>query len=194
MFKPVIFEPDISSLQTTTVEYTKTAYINSVNDNRIFYDNVQDFSQHEVEPRYGIKNSKVLGSIHNGTMNNAYCGHIVLPQHMSVSFIIKSSIKKALMDNGFKIIEVKSSITPSTFIFDIDINRCWGWAKIDMMSSSFYYDIESTVKTRDDTYIITGKDSTHPIFGITRGDEWETFKNAFDNFGLDAKQKLANIQ
>lgn len=60
MFKPVIFEPDISSLQTTTVEYTKTAYINSVNDNRIFYDNVQDFSQHEVEPRYGIKTLKSL--------------------------------------------------------------------------------------------------------------------------------------
>lgn len=63
----------------------------------------------------------------------------------SVSSVIKDSLKEALTDKGYHIIDNKEHVTPQTYIADIKILKFWSWMNMGFWALTLSCEIETNV-------------------------------------------------
>lgn len=124
----------------------KQVYINSVVDKRVFEIKPPEPSIPSLdpsEPQSDAIKARAVGRKRNGY--GMALGDILLNENQSVSSVIKDSLKEALMDKGYQVIENKEQVTPQTYIADIKILKFWSWMNMGFLALSISCEIETTV-------------------------------------------------
>ncbi len=133
---------------------SKEVYINSVVDERVF----------EVKPKSANIPSLDPDAVDNETIKpraigrkrNSWgkaLGDIVLPNHQTVSSVIKDATKQAFLEDGYKVIDSKKNISDKTYIADITVNQFWSWMQPGAWSLSLNTEIATHIKLKKDSSV-----------------------------------------
>lgn len=124
----------------------KQVYINSVVDKRFFEFKPTEPSIPSLDP--SETQSDAIKARAVGRKRNGYgmaLGDILLNENQSVSSVIKDSLKGALIDKGYQVIENKEQITPQTYIADVKILKFWSWMNMGFWALTISCEIETNV-------------------------------------------------
>lgn len=137
----------VPTTKTETVPSNgKQVYINSILDKRMFEPKPADPSTPSLDPSEA--QNDVIKSRAVGRKRNSYgmaLGDILLNEKQSVSSVIKDSLKEALTDKGYHIIDNKEHVTPQTYIADIKILKFWSWMNMGFWALTLSCEIETNV-------------------------------------------------
>lgn len=130
----------------TVLPNGKQVYINSVVDKRMFELKPAEPSTPSLdpsEPQSDAIKARAVGRKRNGY--GMALGDILLNENQSVSSVIKDSLKEALTDKGYYIIDNKEHVTPQTYIADIKIVKFWSWMNMGFWALTLSCEIETNV-------------------------------------------------
>lgn len=124
----------------------KQVYINSVVDKRVFELKPADPSTPSLDPSEPQSDSIKAQAV--GRKRNGYgmaLGDILLNKNQTVSSVIKDSLKEALTDKGYHVIDNKEQVTPQTYIADVTILKFWSWMNMGFWALTLSCEIETNV-------------------------------------------------
>lgn len=129
----------------------KQIYINSVVDKRVFELKPAEPSTPSLDPSEAQSDAVKARAV--GRKRNGYgmaLGDILLNENQSVSSVIKDSLKEALTDKGYRVIEAKEQITPQTYIADVKIIKFWSWMNMGFWALTLSCEIETNVDIKQE--------------------------------------------
>jgi len=126
-------------------------YINSVVDKRVFEVKPPEPNIPSLDPSEAQSDTIKARAV--GRKRNGYgmaLGDILLNENQSVSSVIKDSLKEALTDKGYSVIEAKEQITPQTYIADVKIIKFWSWMNMGFWALTLSCEIETNVDIKQE--------------------------------------------
>lgn len=129
----------------------KQIYINSVVDKRVFELKPAEPSTPSLDPSEAQSDAVKARAV--GRKRNGYgmaLGDILLNENQSVASVIKDSLKEALTDKGYRVIEAKEQITPQTYIADVKIIKFWSWMNMGFWALTLSCEIETNVDIKQE--------------------------------------------
>lgn len=159
----------------------KQIYINSVVDKRVFELKPADPSTPSLDPSEAQSDAVKARAV--GRKRNGYgmaLGDILLNENQSVSSVIKDSLKEALTDKGYSVIEAKEQITPQTYIADVKIIKFWSWMNMGFWALTLSCEIETNVDIKQE-----GNPQTYSLHVKTA----DSFQTGMESNYIEVMQK-----
>lgn len=159
----------------------KQIYINSVVDKRVFELKPADPSTPSLDPSEAQSDAVKARAV--GRKRNGYgmaLGDILLNENQSVSSVIKDSLKDALTDKGYQVIDAKEQITPQTYIADVKIIKFWSWMNMGFWALTLSCEIETNVDVKQE-----GNPQTYSLHVKTA----DSFQTGMESNYIEVMQK-----
>ncbi len=172
----------------------KQVYINSVVDKRIFEVKPPEPSTPSLDPSEAQNDTMKARAV--GRTRNGYgmaLGDILLAENQSVHSVIKTSLKEALVDKGYHVIDSKIEITPQTYIVDVKILKFWSWMNMGFWALTISCEIETDVEFKQEgspkTYNLHVKAADSFQTGM-ESNYIEVMQKALKEYSLEAKKEI----
>lgn len=150
----------------------KQIYINSVTDERVFEIKPSEPNIPSLDPSNTQGDNIKARAI--ARKRNSYgmaLSDILLSEHQSVSGIVESSLKEALEENGFEILDNKSQVSPQTYIADIQIVKFWSWMNPGFWAITISCEVETKVDLHKEGVLETYNIHTKTADTFQKGNE-----------------------
>lgn len=182
-------EPDLAAYPAKSDSAAvKSAYIKNVTDGRIFSENAPQADMPTWSNDGTHEEARAVGRKRNSY--GKAMGGIVFPEHMPVTSVVKTTLTQALIENGYRVVETDSEVTPDTKILEVRVNKFWSWMNPGFWQIKLSCDIEANVSPKDAEQV-TVVGEYHEGFQTGTESNWLSVINrAIHNFYEDAKTKL----
>ena len=182
-------DPDLSAFTLQNNEAaTKTAYIRSVKDKRVFAENApanmptwSNDGSHEEARAVGRKR----------TGFGRASGGLVLPEGQTAAGVVKSALSQALIDNGYKVIDDKDQVTEETRVLDVDMDQFWNWIQMGFWTLAVNGDMKAKVQSAGQQEPVTVEAHvTRRSVAVTDNSWLRVLNETIQKFYQDARDKL----
>ena len=133
----------------TPVFNGKTIYIESVIDKRIF----EEHPKTQDIPSLGFggaeNSAKELKLRAIGRKRNGFgkaLGDILLEEGQTVETVISDTLKRSLMESGYKLVNNKENITENTIILNVSIQKFWAYMTPGAWAITLSSDISTNIE------------------------------------------------
>ncbi|MCI0590310.1 MAG: hypothetical protein L0Y67_01670 [Gammaproteobacteria bacterium] len=172
----------------------KEIYINSVRDERAFETRPRSPNIPSLDPDEAQGDNVKLRAI--ARKRNSFgkgLGDILLKEDQTVESVIHDSLRQALTENGFKVIDRKEDVTDQTDILDAKIDKFWSWMNPGFWAITLSTEISTRINLKQvghtDKNVISANTSRH-VQTIVEGNWLAVMQSALRAYILDAKSKL----
>lgn len=124
----------------------KQIYINSVVDKRIFEIKPSEPNIPSLDPSEAQNDTIKARAV--ARKRNGYgmaMGDIILKENQTVNNVIKDSLKEALEEKGYQILESQDQVSPQTYIADVKILKFWSWMNPGAFAITLSCEIETKI-------------------------------------------------
>jgi len=172
----------------------KQVFINSVVDKRIFEVKPPQPSTPSLDPSEAQDDTIKARAV--GRKRNGYgmaLGDILLNENQSVPSVIKTSLKEALVDKGYHVIENKTEITSQTYIADVKIIKFWSWMNMGFWALTISCEIQTDIEFKQEgnpkTYSLHVKAADSFQTGM-ESNYIEVMQKALKEYSLQVKKEI----
>jgi len=185
------------NVHTATTVNGKSVYIDIVRDSRSFQVNPPSPNIPSLDPSEASSDAIKLRAI--GRKRNSYgkaLGDILLKDGITVESLVSSAIRRAFAENGYRILDNSSQITPNVYVVDADIDQFWTWMNPGFWAITLSAEISTNLSIKEGAkkqqLVVQSKSSGSFQVG-TESNYLKVITDALDLYVEELKRKLKSL-
>ncbi|TJZ77588.1 hypothetical protein [Chitiniphilus eburneus] len=173
----------------------KTVYFASLTDARVFEAKPKEPNIPSLDP--SESQSAEIQARAIARKRNGYgkaLGDILLPADETAPALVRKSLEKAFVEQGYTVITDPTQVKPDTFVVDVAVTKMWAWMNPGFMALTLSAEVATDLKIKQAEQArsesLAVKESAQFQTGMESN--WvEVVQKALAAFTEQAKQKLA---